>query len=103
MYIIAAHGTDSTYAARSAAEYTTNEGQTADWFLPSLGELNLLYTNKEEAGITITSPPYETFWSSSEQNQGRAYFQNFSTGSWANNGGITKTYTYYNVRAIRAF
>jgi hypothetical protein len=38
-------------AARAADNYTTGSTQAGDWFLPSIGELMLMYTNLRQAGV----------------------------------------------------
>jgi len=74
-------------------------GGKTDWFLPSLGELNLMWVAKYTHGFTgLIGTGW--FWSSSQYYSGnRAWFQIFPSGSqsdWEKNGGNS-------VRAIRAF
>ncbi len=67
----------------------------SDWYLPSLGELNLMYQQKNVIG----GNPYNTYWSSSEYSAFNAYVQDFSNGV---QGNSAKNNTLY-VRAIRSF
>ena len=90
--IINSQGTGS-YAATACANYEIN-GYT-DWYLPTIRELEILYTNK--ASLSAFQP--YSYWSSSENNSEAAYGVNFSDG---------KTYSYYKngkgkIRAIRYF
>lgn len=68
-----------------------------DWFLPSRGELNLMYTNlhsKDHGMFTA-----EFYWSSTEHNDYFAWHQFFAVG-----GQIIDEKTYnFRVRAARAF
>ncbi|MDR1904152.1 MAG: DUF1566 domain-containing protein, partial [Treponema sp.] len=71
-----------------------------DWFLPSKDELNLMYTNLKAKGKGEFGAGW--YWSSSEDNNGDAWFQMFSDGSQANTYYYDKGYTF-SVRAVRAF
>ena len=67
-----------------------------DWFLPSLGELSLLYGQRTNEGIGITNGwP----WSSSQYNEGYAWAMNFGIGNRIYHVKIETNI----VRAIRAF
>ena len=66
-----------------------------DWFLPSLEELVLMYTNK--AMIGSFSDFY--YWSSTEENYGYAWYKDFSNGY---QNSIIKGGNY-RIRPIRAF
>jgi hypothetical protein len=78
-------------AAQRAAAYSNN--RLNDWYLPSLAELNQLYSS----GVSgIASGQY---WSSSQRDEGSAWFVNFANG----NAGFANKSTVYRVRAIRAF
>jgi hypothetical protein len=68
-----------------------------DWFLGSLGEMMLMYTNLRQAGVGGFSTGY--YWSSSEYDGGRAWPQNFSAGLQYDSN---KSNSYY-VRPVRAF
>ncbi|WP_158849446.1 DUF1566 domain-containing protein [Algibacter sp. L1A34] len=85
------------------------DDEYADWYLPSLDELNLIYTNKNKINATAIANEGEVFktldddrsnyWSSSEEVEINAWLIQFDTG-------LTKTYykTYIqNIRPIRAF
>jgi len=66
-----------------------------DWYLPSIGELNILYCNK----TTIGGFAYDYYWSSSELHYLYAYRQYFGDG---------RKDCYFkglpgNVRAVRSF
>ena len=71
-------------------------GGYADWFLPSIDELNKLYENKDAiGGFTI----FESYWSSSEIIFWGAECQSFSTGTILNQA---KNIVFH-VRPIRYF
>jgi hypothetical protein len=55
----------------------------ADWYLPSQGELNVLYTNRAAiGGFNLSgSFPAGRYWSSSESTNGYARAQRFSDGT----------------------
>jgi len=72
-------------------------GVYSDWFLPSKGELNLMYTNLKVAGVGGFGSV--SFWSSSESNANFAWFQGFFNGA---QGSDYKLYNF-RVRAVRAF
>jgi len=84
-------------AALKATLYTNN-GKT-DWFLPSVGEMALFYTNLSGAGVVGGFASYSYYWSSTESESNYAGLQHFASGT-----------QYYDlksntqqVRAIRAF
>ena len=72
----------------------------ADWFLPSAKELKKMYDHKDDleavSGFTAFSYSY---WSSTENNNYRAWYQDFTYGYQFN---TNKDLTNY-VRAVRAF
>jgi Protein of unknown function (DUF1566) len=81
----------------SAADYCYNlSGYLghSDWYLPGLGELNIMYQNQTAIGGFQTSTNY---WSSSESNNVNALYESFSTGSESFNN---KNFAYY-VRCAR--
>jgi hypothetical protein len=93
--IITSQGATSTsYAAGLARAYTG--GGYTDWYLPSKDELAKLYAMKLLGFGGFADNHY---WSSSENFDYGAWFQNFDDG---NQGATNKNPTYY-VRAIRAF
>lgn len=73
-------------------------GGYSDWFLPSKGELNLMYKNLKLNGIGgfAVGPLY---WSSSENDATEAWFQGFNTGY----RGDSRKKNDLRVRAARAF
>ena len=82
----------------------------ADWFLPSLGELNKMNEAKELIGVwTGPSPVYENYWSSSQFNASRAWAQAFRDFGTVYQNGTAKEASsplpgnVSTVRAIRAF
>ena len=91
--IVAHLGTSETNRAAQLAAAATFGGKN-DWFLPSLGELNLLYVQKSLTGITTGY-----FWSSSQSAIYYAWLQDFSNGNrYVGTNDLTFT-----VRSIRAF
>ena len=80
-------------AASNAATYELNGFD--DWFLPSKGELDLLYQEKAVVGVFVD--PY--YWSSTEHDSGLAWFQSFSNGLHY----VDFRNDTLRVRAVRAF
>ena len=80
-------------AAQLCHAYTG--GGYTDWHLPSLNELNELYTN--QAAIGGFSSGY--YWSSSESNSTGAWLEYFSNGSQS----VVNKSSGDNVRAVRTF
>lgn len=92
--IIAAQGAGS-YAAKLCDD-TTIDGYS-DWYLPSLFELDKLYTNLFLNSIGgFSSVPY---WSSYEVDLTNGQGTNFSTG----NHWTAPKSSAYNIRAVRSF
>ncbi|MGB5259133.1 MAG: DUF1566 domain-containing protein [Gammaproteobacteria bacterium] len=85
--------TDTEIAASCAATYEVNGFD--DWFLPSKGELDLLY--QEKAIVSVFADPY--YWSSTEYDGKLAWFQSFSNGLHYVDFRIDAL----RVRAVRAF
>ena len=89
-------------AAQVADDYSvTDNGVTYnDWFLPSLEELNEMYSQKNsiEAAAGVT-PFGANYWSSSEHNSSKAKSVDMSSGNDSN----TNKNAQRNVRAIRTF
>nr|NQU92046.1 DUF1566 domain-containing protein [Bacteroidota bacterium] len=82
-------------AARICEDLVINE--YSDWFLPSKGELNLMYNNLKITGLGSFEDTF--YWSSTEYNDDGAWAQNFNSGF---------QYYYYKesklcVRAVRRF
>ncbi|MGJ7032095.1 MopE-related protein [Niabella hirudinis] len=99
--IVAAYGTAGT-AAKLCADLVLND--YSDWYLPSLGELNLLFQNRFAIGGfttegTITNL-FTSYWSSTEDGSGFAWFQYFANG---NTDIVSKDASWIKVRAIRSF
>jgi hypothetical protein len=92
-------GTCAEGAAVEADSYISPNG-TNDWFLPSLGELMLMYTNLRQAGkgaFNINSGEVK-YWSSTQADDD-AWIQSFYNGL---QGGSSEG-TSNHVRPIRAF
>jgi hypothetical protein len=88
-------------AANLADEYTAtvNGVVYGDWFLPSKGELNQMYTNLHSASTPLGGFSVGYYWTSSEFDRSIAWTQGFGIGDQTN---ITKGYLDY-VRPVRAF
>ena len=88
-------GVCSSGAANAADLYLT--ATKSDWFLPSLGELKLMYNNLLEAGVGDFAGNF--YWSSTENYSHYAWIQTFITGdqSYYNKSGTIA------VRPARAF
>lgn len=66
-----------------------------DWYLPSKNELNEMYLNKNIiGGFTIFA-----YWSSTEKDVSRAWFQNFGSGTQVTQSKLSS----YSVRPVRYF
>ena len=96
----------STYAARICNELQITEGGKTygDWYLPSKGELDLIYLNKVTIDATAGANGGSGFasayyWSSTEYNNYGAWEQNFDYGNQIGNNKETTI----RVRAVRAF
>jgi hypothetical protein len=72
-------------------------GGFKDWFLPSKGELDLMYKNLKARGVGNIDGSW--YWSSSENNDNNAYVQRFSDGGQS----IYDKNNADSVRAVRAF
>ena len=88
-------GVCTSGAANAADLYLT--ATKSDWFLPSLGELMLMYTNLLQAGVGGFANDY--YWSSTEFGSNLAWLQSFFNGGQ----GINYKYGPFRVRAVRAF
>ncbi|MBN1414229.1 MAG: DUF1566 domain-containing protein [Bacteroidales bacterium] len=96
----------ANYAASICAGLQITEGGKTygDWYLPSKGELNIMYQNKTIINATATangggSFAASSYWSSSEFDPNLTTSQNFSTGVQNSN---SKNNTF-RVRAVRSF
>lgn len=85
-------------AAYSAYHYTTGDPNgVTDWFLPSLAEAQLMYTNLSAAGVGNMAPTF--YWTSTQFADSVAFSQFFL----ANSQGADLYTTEHYVRPIRAF
>ncbi len=89
----------SSGAANDVNSYSTPTTVLGGWFLPSLGELKLLY----ESGVSDVFENYGTFWSSTEYSD--IYAFTFSAVEQGAGFQIRNSPKYYmsNLRAIRRF
>lgn len=88
-------------AAYAADAYVSPNG-TSDWFLPSAGELMLMYANLREAGLGGFN--YDTYWSSTELDSNNAWLYNFMSDAGGPNRKYTDGVNYLHwTRPIRAF
>ena len=88
-------GVCSSGAAKAADLYLT--ATKSDWFLPSLGELKLMYNNLLEAGVGDFAG--DDYWSCTEFISGLVWIQNFYNGVQR----YDDKYGTLAVRAVRAF
>mgnify|MGYP000474352544 CR=1 FL=1 len=96
-----ANGSTSYVADTSGAAFFADSSTCCtktDWFLGSLGEMMLMYTNLRQAGVGGFSTG--AYWSSSEGGAISAWLLDFAFGDQAN--PYTKPTTLY-VRPVRAF
>lgn len=86
-------------AAVAANDYSnTHNGDTySDWWLPSIGELMVMYTNLRTAGVGGFAT--EFYWSSSEGAATNAWRQNFDNGLQ----NVSPKTGNLRVRPVRAF
>ncbi|MBA2651648.1 MAG: DUF1566 domain-containing protein [Tatlockia sp.] len=68
------------------------------WHLPSAFELQLMYKNLHQKGLSLFAPDF--YWSSTEASVANAWLQNFSTGDIS---ASSKSNTVGRVRAISQF
>ena len=88
-------GVCSSGAANAADLYFTNT--KSDWFIPSQGELKLMYDNLLEAGVGDFRN--SQYWSSTESGSYFACYQRFYDGPQYFNHKLNRA----DVRAVRAF
>ena len=91
-------GTSIDYAARICDELDL-EGYS-DWFLPSKDELNLMYQNLHKATPAIGNFQTDFYWSSTEDDAGDAWLQEFNTDG---DQYYDAKDAHHMVRAVRAF
>jgi uncharacterized repeat protein (TIGR02543 family) len=95
--IVAAEGA-GTYAAKLCSDLSY--GGYNDWFLPSRGEMNLIYENLHLEGKGgFSSDESDYYWSSTEANSEDAWLQYFHS----DNQYAGKKYVGRPVRAVRMF
>ena len=83
-------------AIQAASDYSG--GSQTDWFLPSVGEAMLMYTNLRQVGVGGFASG--NYWSSSEDFADYAWFRNFYYGGYQDfHGKASSDY----VRPVRAF
>ena len=101
---IKAYNSSLLPAARYAYNYTTAGTNAGEWYLPALGELNTVYSNKDYMNYALSlvgkkDIPIEWHWSSSEYSYSHAWMFLF------NGGDVTyysKSSDFY-VRPVLAF
>ena len=92
-------------AAKYAYEYKTTGTNAGEWYLPALGELNTVYSNKDYMNYALSVvgkkdiPTDSYHWSSSEFSSYDAWSLRFSDGGGHRNKGSTDS----NVRPVLAF
>lgn len=92
-------GTCTSGAASVSATYAVAGGAgVGSWWLPSLGELMVMYTNLITAGAGGLAEAVH--WSSSEREASRAWRQYFDNGTYNDHGAKTQSHM---VRPVRAF
>ena len=92
--------TDKIASESSAAKWCRAKG--AEWYLPALNELKVIYNNKSTLNATLSSIGGTQFgtsyyWSSTEYDRSHAYYLDFSSGSSDHHYKIDSGY----VRAVR--
>ena len=92
-------------AAKYAYEYKTTGTNAGEWYLPALGELNTVYSNKDYMNYALSLvgkkaiPTDYHHWSSSENSFNYAWVLYFDNG----NVGDYYKYGHYYVRPVLAF
>lgn len=105
---IAAKGSNykAGYTCHNYGNSAWKVGRPGDWFLPTIGELCLIYkafgimeTSDTDylTGTGMSSMKNKYYWSSTEQNNGYAYRLDFSNGHLAS---LTKDSNFYYIRAV---
>lgn len=93
------YATDGTVAAKICSDAVI--GGYDDWFLPSKGELDLMYVNLKEQGLGDFVNSF--YWSSSEFSGTEAWEQDFGNENHPTSTITTLKNANYLVRPIRAF
>ena len=86
-------------AAVVANEYSTAQAAAGSWWLPSLGELMLVYTSLRQAGGGDFSTTIQFAWSSSEDNLPQTWVKGFYFGNIASQAKASGN----RVRPVRGF
>lgn len=108
---IAAKGSNyiAGYKCHNYGNSAWKVGKPGDWYLPTIGEVCLIYkafglmeTSDTDylSGTGMDSMKNKYYWSSTEQNSGYAYRLDFRNGSLTN---LTKDNNYYYVRPVLEF
>lgn len=86
-------------AVNEASDFTTTVGTTtySDWWLPSIGELMVTYTNLRAAGVGDFAAA--SYWSSSETSATESLNQGFRSGRQL----FAEKTDSFRVRPVRAF
>jgi len=105
--LVAAGYTNASYAAGYCYNQTTGGLAKGDWFLPSLKELNTIYTNKSTIDSAITSAGGTVIgisdcWSSTEAGSDYALVLNMNGGFLYSYSG-DKCTSYLHVRCAVAY
>ncbi|MEZ4994327.1 MAG: hypothetical protein R2824_28140 [Saprospiraceae bacterium] len=94
---------DWDFAAAVCARY--NGGNYGDWYLPSIGELELMFTNLHLAGLGDFAT--ESYWSSTQIDSGSifAWSKNFAGIERVRQGksSVRESFLRFRVRAVRSF
>ena len=96
-------------AAWYAYNYTTNGTNVGDWYLPALGELNTVYSNKDYMDYALSlvgkeAIPASYHWSSSKHSYDNAWLLYFSNGNVSNHSNTSfDGYSTGYVRPVLAF
>ena len=104
---IIAHRNSNRYetpAVDYCYNYVTTGTKKGDWYLPALGELQLIYKNRSTLNNSLSKvggTQLETnwYWSSSEYNSYNAWIFDFYLGSWSANNKYNSVY----VRPVLAY
>ena len=106
--IIIAHGDSNGYetpVADYCYNYVTAGTNKGDWYLPALGELQLIYNNRITLNNSLSKvggtklPSYDYLWSSSEIDRYSAWEFSFLYASWYG----TSKFNDHIVRAVLAY
>jgi len=103
-FITAKDNWESKYLAFKWCDNYNTEGVTG-WYLPAKNELNDLYIKRDSVNATLNyynkTPMSGIYWSSSEDSNSAAWYQDFSNGNQYNTS-YNKS-EFHKVRAVRRF